>query len=103
MVHSIPTDITHIIPTQVRAARVLLGWSAAELAVKAGVGTATVSRLEMAEEPLAIHRLTVRAVLGALSQGGASLSYRIDGGLAEVTVRVTRLDTTAENQSERRR
>jgi transcriptional regulator with XRE-family HTH domain len=34
---------------QIRAARALINWSARELAVKSGVGVATVRRMELAE------------------------------------------------------
>jgi transcriptional regulator with XRE-family HTH domain len=34
---------------QIRAARALINWSARELAIKSGVGVATVRRMELAE------------------------------------------------------
>ena len=42
-------DIKMITSCQIRAARALINWSARELAVKSGVGVATVRRMELAE------------------------------------------------------
>lgn len=37
-------------PSQIRAARALLGWHQAELAQRAGIGLATIQRLERASD-----------------------------------------------------
>ena len=39
-------------PVQIRAARALLGWSQSELAQRAGVGLATLQRLEQSQSIL---------------------------------------------------
>jgi transcriptional regulator with XRE-family HTH domain len=41
--------IKMITSCQIRAARALINWSARELAVKSGVGVATIRRMELAE------------------------------------------------------
>lgn len=48
MIDNEPYDAFIITGAQVRAARALLGWSTSELAARAGVGSATISRLETA-------------------------------------------------------
>ena len=45
----IVNDIKMITSCQIRAARALINWSARELAVKSGVGVATIRRMELAE------------------------------------------------------
>lgn len=72
--------MTYITPAQVRAARILLGWSAGELASRAGIGTATVSRLETSPDPLEASRLTVRAIQDALEIAGVVFLDRDGGG-----------------------
>jgi transcriptional regulator with XRE-family HTH domain len=66
-----------LIGRQIRAARTLLGWSAAELARRAGVSWTTLQRAEAAAGvPLArVH--TINAIQRALEDGGIEI---IDDG-----------------------
>lgn len=82
----ISLDMTSITSAQVRAARVLLGWSASDLAKEAGVGTATVSRLEMSVEPLDTKRLSVRAIREALEAAGVRFTSQVVDGRSAVGV-----------------
>ena len=55
---------------QIKAARSLLGWTARELAIKAGIGFSTLIRLEAAEGVPASHVKTLDAIIKALEHGG---------------------------------
>ena len=59
-----------LIPAQVRAARGLLGWSARELADRAGVHVTTVQRLELAHGSLRGASKTVEKIRRALEAAG---------------------------------
>lgn len=67
--HNTSTDTKSITPTQVRAARALLGWSTADLAARAGIGTATVSRYENGATQIE-GRSTLRQIVAALESNG---------------------------------
>jgi predicted transcriptional regulator len=55
-------------PVQCKMARVALGWSAGDLAEKAGVGIATVQRFEAGQtKPI---RATIAAMQSAMEQSG---------------------------------
>lgn len=55
-------------PIQSRMARAALGWSAAELASRAGIGAATVNRFEAGQvKPIGV---TLGAIQRALEEGG---------------------------------
>ena len=55
-------------PIQCRMARAALGWSAAELASRAGIGAATVNRFEAGQaKPIGV---TLSAMQRALEEGG---------------------------------
>lgn len=67
-------------PQQLRAARVMLGWSAEELAEQAGVSTATIRRYETTGEHM--KEATVCAIVAALGRHGIVLtSSTTDMGL----------------------
>jgi len=55
---------------QLRAARALLRWSAADLAMHSGVGTATIQRMEVVNGIPSGHVKTLIALKEALEQGG---------------------------------
>ncbi|MBN9049927.1 MAG: helix-turn-helix transcriptional regulator [Rhizobiales bacterium] len=55
---------------QVRAARALLGWKQEELAQKAGIGLATIQRLERGSGPLMAHVSTAVKIETCLKEAG---------------------------------
>ena len=55
---------------QIRAARALINWSARELAEKAGVGVATVRRMELAESIPSSNAITLNLVKKTLESAG---------------------------------
>lgn len=77
----------HITPRQLRAARVLIGWSATDLASQSGAGIATISRLENADGLLPLSRLSVRSIVRALTDAGVvfidhSVDPSVEAGVA---------------------
>jgi transcriptional regulator with XRE-family HTH domain len=55
---------------QIRAARALLGWSQSQLASAAGVGLATLQRIEQSEGVVKGNFATVLKIQNALEQAG---------------------------------
>ena len=55
---------------QIRAARALLGWSQNHLANEAGVGMATLQRIEQAEGVVKGHFSTILKIQDALQEAG---------------------------------
>ena len=55
---------------QIRAARALINWSARELAEKAGVGVATVRRMELADSIPSSNAITLNLVQKTLEFAG---------------------------------
>jgi hypothetical protein len=55
---------------QIRAARALLRWSAKELSLNSGVGTATLKRYEVVEGVPNAHVKTLTAIKAALEAAG---------------------------------
>jgi transcriptional regulator with XRE-family HTH domain len=67
---------------QIRAARALLGWKQEELARKAGIGLATIQRLERGRGPLMAHVSTALKIEEAFNRAGVILiANDIEGGL----------------------
>ena len=64
----------HVNPSQLRAARSLLGWPRRMLAQRAGIGTVTVARLEgplrKGNQTFSAHADTVARAVGALEAAG---------------------------------
>ena len=70
-------------PAQIRAARALLGWSQSELAHRAGVGLATLQRIEQHEGILKGNFSTILKIEGALEEAGI---HFIEGDKGEIGV-----------------
>lgn len=65
---------------QIRAARALLRWSAADLAREAAVGANTVRRAEVAEGETSLTAANERAIRGALENAGVEFISENGGG-----------------------
>jgi transcriptional regulator with XRE-family HTH domain len=70
--------------SQIRAARALLGWSQSRLARAAGIGLATLQRIEQSEGVVKGNFTTVVKIQKALENAG--ISFSDDGG--EIGVRL---------------
>jgi transcriptional regulator with XRE-family HTH domain len=70
---------------QIRAARGLLGWSQGKLARAAGVGLATLQRIEQSEGVVKGNFATVLKIQNALEQAGIHFT---DDGAGEIGVRL---------------
>ncbi len=62
---------------QLRAARALLGWSARELAERAGVDITTVQRMERRNGPVGGYNPTVDRITAALDAVGGELFVEV--------------------------
>lgn len=62
---------------QIRAARALVGWSAADLAAKSGVSYPTIQRLDATRGPVSGRHETVEALRKALEAQGVQF---LEGG-----------------------
>lgn len=62
---------------QIRAARALVGWSAADLAAKSGVSYPTIQRLDATRGPVSGRYETVEAIRKALETKGVQF---LEGG-----------------------
>lgn len=65
---------------QIRAARALINWSARELAEKAGVGVATVRRMELADSVPSSNAITLNLVQKTLESAGIEFIGDEDNG-----------------------
>ena len=65
--------------SQIRAARALLGWSQSRLARAAGIGLATLQRIEQSEGVVKGNFATVLKIQKALEHAGISFSNTDDG------------------------
>ena len=72
---------------QIKAARVLLGWSQDDLAAHSGISVPTIKRLEAAEGEVGGRAETREALLSALKEGGIEFLPENGGGIG---VRLTR-------------
>jgi transcriptional regulator with XRE-family HTH domain len=57
-------------PSQIRAARALLGWRQEDLSKAAGVGTATIQRIEKSQHPIAGYISTLVRIQEAFERAG---------------------------------
>lgn len=65
---------------QLRAARVLLRWTAQDLANASGIGVATIRRIEVMQGfPLRRHAHTLSAIRAALETAGIEFIDKVDG------------------------
>lgn len=60
-----------LVSEQIRAARALLGWSARELAERAGLHITTVQRMETGRGPVSGNIRSIRRIQEALEAAGA--------------------------------
>jgi transcriptional regulator with XRE-family HTH domain len=67
--------------SQIRAARALLGWSQGKLARVAGIGLATLQRIEQNEGVLRGNFSTVLKIQNALEQAGIHFTDDGSGGI----------------------
>jgi transcriptional regulator with XRE-family HTH domain len=83
--------------TQIKAARLLLGWSQSDLALNAGVSQIAVARIETIGKPSGKHRMAIRR---ALEEAGVAF-VRGDPGV-EILLgdRETLLALEAEDENE---
>ena len=75
---------------QIRAARALIRWSAADLAMKANLGVATIRRAEATDGLLAMTVSNLAAVRRTLEAAGVDFIFDADGGLG---VRLRRINS----------
>lgn len=78
-----------IYPEQIRAARALLGLSQTELSELAGVGVATVKRIEVATGEIRGAAQTIWKIQMALEKAGVSFVYADENEGAGVRLRAT--------------
>jgi transcriptional regulator with XRE-family HTH domain len=71
--------------SQIRAGRALLGWSQTELARRAGVGLATLQRIEQNDGVVKGNFSTILKIQKALEQAGIVFT---DGDAGEIGVRL---------------
>ena len=71
--------------SQIRAGRALLGWSQTELARTAGVGLATLQRIEQNDGVVKGNFSTILKIQKALEQAGIAFT---DGDAGEIGVRL---------------
>jgi transcriptional regulator with XRE-family HTH domain len=72
---------------QVKAARLILGWSQSELGGQSGVSAAAIGHLETGKRPLPM--LTVSVIRGALEAAGVEFTGQGPGVKLRKTLRTT--------------
>lgn len=80
MVNKLSYDIKNITGAQIRAARALLGWTAADLARHAMLGVATIRRAELLNGPVAMTPANLAAICRAFDEAGVTLIPSNGGG-----------------------
>lgn len=75
-------------PTQIRAARALLGWRQEDLSKASGVGTATVRRVESSNSGATSYVSTISRIQAAFEAAG--VLFIDDDGSAGVGVRLAK-------------
>lgn len=69
-------------PRQIRAARILLGWSQAELASRSGLSTTVITRMEAGTVDARLR--TIEAILKAFGEQGVEFIGEADGSVGVV-------------------
>ncbi len=82
-----PADASALVADRVRAARRRVGWTQAELARRAGVGVATIGRLEASGQGQLSTLYQVCAALGRLRDFEEVLAVEVPGTLEELRER----------------
>lgn len=80
MVNNISYNLKNITGAQIRAARALLGWTAADLAREALIGVATIRRAELVDGPTTMTLANVAAIYRAFDAAGVDLIPSNGGG-----------------------
>lgn len=80
MVNKISYDFKNITGSQIRAARALLRWTAADLAREALIGVATIRRAELIDGPTTMTLANVAAICRAFDAAGVELIPSNGGG-----------------------
>jgi transcriptional regulator with XRE-family HTH domain len=75
-------------PAQIRAARALLGWRQEDLSKAAGIGTATVRRIESANSSATSYVSTLSRIQASLEAAG--ILFIDDDGNAGIGLRLAR-------------
>ena len=75
-------------PAQIRAARALLGWRQQDLSKAAGIGTATVRRIESANSSATSYVSTLSRIQASLEAAG--IHFIDDDGSAGIGLRLAR-------------
>ena len=75
-------------PAQIRAARALLGWRQEDLSKAAGVGTATIQRIEKSDRPIAGYVSTLVRIQEAFQDAG--VLFIDDDEMAGIGVRLAK-------------
>jgi transcriptional regulator with XRE-family HTH domain len=75
-------------PAQIRAARALLGWRQEDLSKAAGIGTATVRRIESANSSATSYVSTLSRIQASLEAAG--IHFIDDDGSAGIGLRLAR-------------
>jgi transcriptional regulator with XRE-family HTH domain len=75
-------------PSQIRAARALLGWRQEDLAKAAGVGTATIQRIEKSQPPIVGYISTLVRIQTAFEHAG--ILFTDEDGEGGVGVRMAK-------------
>lgn len=96
---SLPKGAATVWPQQLRAARVLLGWSVEELAREAGISTATVRRYETDGEHT--KEATIAAILAAFEGHGLVMTGSSEGSRLHIQLETKPSDGTGENTQSR--
>jgi predicted transcriptional regulator len=73
-------DLKNITGSQIRAARALLGWTAADLAREAMLGVATVRRAELVDGPVNMTLSNLSAIFRTFESAGVDFIAANGGG-----------------------
>jgi predicted transcriptional regulator len=83
-------SIPKVSVSQIKAARMLLGWSQSDLATRSGVSEPTVKRLEAVDGPLGGREETGAKIVGALTRAHIEFLDDNNGGGPGVRLKPTK-------------